>query len=153
MEQSADEGVIIAILIPLLLLTIFSLVNVAIIVFVATRALKITFPRITAIVIANVTSMVFNAVTFYFLFFDPVSSMGQRQVNIDQQVEPIFNAVSILVFGWAQVILGGLSTISLLQTCVSKRMNGWNGTRFTLAVLFLSAHLTAILCVMVALLV
>ncbi len=152
MEQSADEGVIIALLIPLVLLATFSLVNGAVIAYAAFRSFRASVSGITAVIIASATSLVTNAIGFYFLILDPRSSFDRQQVIQDQQAAPIFNAVHILVFGWTHVALGALSTISLMRAHVTSEKDMRSGTRFTIVVIFLAAHMTAILSVMVALL-
>lgn len=143
---------IIALLIPLLLLAIFSLVNGAVIAYAALRSFKISLSGITAVIIASATSFVTNAVGFYFLVLGPLSSFDRQQVILDQQAAAIFNAVHISVFGWTHVVLGALSTIVLMRANLTSGMDVRSGARFTLVVIFLAAHLTAILSVTIALL-
>lgn len=143
---------IIALLIPLLLLAIFSLVNGAVIAYAALRSFKISLSGITAVIIASATSFVTNAVGFYFLVLGPLSSFDRQQVILDQQAAAIFNAVHISVFGWTHVALGALSTILLMRAHLTSGMEIRSGARFTLVVIFLAAHLTAILSVTIALL-
>lgn len=130
----------------------FSLVNGVVIGFVALRSFKASFSGIKAVIIASATSFVTNAVGFYFLIFSPISSFDREQVILDQQAATILNAVHILVFGWTHVALGALSTISLLRAHLTSEKDMRSGARFTLVVIFLAAHMTAMLSVMIALL-
>lgn len=141
---------IIALLIPIILLTAFSLANLAVVVFAGIRWLRPGTARINALALANATSIVLNALIIYGMFFHPVMKMTDAP---EHRYRPIFNGTAILTLGWLQVVVGLIAALCLIRYSSSMYRSGPSRAMFLMVTVFLFAHVLAILSVAILLLV